>query len=246
MGVIVNGLLLSNPQAEDLLPLGIMTPLCTTSYFVSVYLFLISHNDKQMLQQRLEAAKRLENVYDFYGQELKEKESRLRTLRHDFRHLALHLEALGQDGDLEGMLREVRAVSKTGDSIRVTPFCENHTVNAIVSYHFTRAAELGVNCTAQAFVPAKLSIPEAELALIIGNALENCVKGAGPLGEMGYITFQARPTKSYMLFSFSNNYQPDQYAKGRGLGLASIREVSERHEGRMDVEEENGEFRLTV
>ena len=224
--------------------IGTLMPVCIVAYFVSLHLFLINHRDKELLRQQLDAAGRLEHAYEFYGRELEEKEARLRTMRHDFRHLVLHLGALARNGDLDGLTRELASVAKTGDDISVSPFSENHTVNAVVSYHFSVAEEKGVQCVAKAFVPAELPVPEAELSMLLGNALENCVKGAGPLGERGYITFAASPVRGYMAFTFENNYEPGGYATGMQAGLLSIRQICERHNGRMEATDRDGKFTL--
>ncbi len=220
-------------------------PACVVAYFASLYLFLISHRDKELfLSQRLSAAGRLEHAYEFYGRELEEKESRLRTMRHDFRHYALHLLSLARTGDLSGLTRELEDVAKMGGGIAISPFSENRTVNAVVSCHFCVAEKKGVHCVAKAFVPADLPIPEADLSLLLGNALENCVKGATPLGERGYITFSARPVRGYMAFTFENNYEPGAYATGEKAGILSIRQICERHNGRMEAVDKEGKFTL--
>ncbi len=221
--------------------IGTLLPLSIVAYFVSLHLFLINQRDKQLFRQQIDAAGQLEHAYKFYGRELEEKESRLRAMRHDFRHLVLHLGALARSGDLDGLRKELASVAETGDAISVSPFSENRTVNAVVSYHFAVAEAKGVHCIAKAFVPMELPVPEAELSMLLGNALENCVKGAAPLGERGYITFSAGPVRGYMAFTFENNYEPGTYAAGSGAGLLSIRQLCERRHGRMD---KDGQFTL--
>ncbi len=87
-------------------------------------------------------------------------------------------------------------------------------------------------------------MPEAELSLLLGNALENCVKGAEPLGERGYITFSANPVRGYMAFTFENNFDPGKYATGEKTGLLSIRQICERRNGRMETADKDGKFTL--
>lgn len=239
-------LLTDAPVSSHVFMMGVATPVAILAYFISMFGFLANKNDKLVYRQRLEAAEQLEHTYEFYNRELAEKEGRLRTLRHDFRHLVTHLQTLAGERDFDGILRELRAVSGTAAEVTVTPFCENRTVNAIVSFHFARAEKLGVNCVAKTFVPEKLALPDAELALLLGNALENCVKAAGPLGERGYITFDAKPARGYMMFVFANNHEPGKYTPGEGAGLASVRQLCEERNGWMQVEEGKDEYRLTV
>lgn len=246
LGASVTNMIVSAADVPGIFLVGLFMPISIGAYFASMYSFLINKNARLVFQQRLAAAEQLEHTYAFYGRELAGQESRLRALRHDFRHLVAHLDILARERDFDGILREIHAVSSVGDGVAIAPFCENHTVNAIVSFHFTHAEKSGVNCVAKAFVPEKLAMPEAELALLLGNALENCVKGAGTLGERGYITFDAKPAKGYMMFVFANNYDRGKYAGGEGAGLASIRHICEKYEGWMETSDENNEYRLTL
>ncbi len=234
------------PSDHKVVLIGTLMPVCSIAYFVSMYLFLINYQGKLVLGQRLRAAEQLEETYKFYDSRLSEREARLRRLRHDFRHLVVHLEELAREWDRDGILRELAAVSAATGRMTIKPLCENRTVNAVVSGYFAQAEERGVNCVAKAFVPDRLSVSNADLSMILGNALENCVKAASPLKERGYITFDAKPAKGYIIFEFTNNYAPGAYAKGSGVGLASIRQVCEQQNGRMEISDRDGEFRLTL
>lgn len=246
MGGIANFMITRAPHVEGTVNLGILTPVSISAYFVSAYMFLVSNNDRRILRQRLAAAHQLEHTYEFYNRELAEKESRLRTLRHDFRHRMIHLESLAIEGDMEGLRREIRETAKSEGGVAVTPFCENRTVNALVSYYFSIAEKSAVNCVAGAFVPERLPVSASDLSLVLGNALENCVKGASPLGETGYISFTAKPAKTYLMLTFANNYDKNRYLKGESAGLTSIRYICEQNHGRVEVSDRGNEFRLTV
>lgn len=246
LGVAVNGMIASSPETPGVFMAALVTPISIAVYFISMYGFLINKNARMVYQQRLGAAEQLEGTYEFYSRELGEKEKRIRALRHDFRHLVNHLEALAKEGDLDGIMREVRGVAGKGGEIVITPFCENSTVNAVVSFHFAEAEKYGVNCMAEAFVPGALPIRDADLSMLVGNALENCVKAAREMGEGGFVSFEAKPKQGYLRFVFANSYIPGKYVKGEGAGLASIRHLCRQYGGWMDVKDENGEFRVTA
>ncbi|MCC8179901.1 MAG: GHKL domain-containing protein [Planctomycetes bacterium] len=247
LGMMTNQLVMNVPDTPMILQISLLTPVCIIAYFVSIYLFLVNHHDKLILRQRLAAEQQMGSTYDFYDKVLSEKEARLRTLRHDFRHLALHLGTMAEAGDFEGLKSELRSVSTLdGGEADITPFCENHTINAVTSLHFAAAHEQGINCTANVFAPESLPIPKAELALIMGNALENAVKGASTLGQMGYVTFDARPVRGYLALIVSNNYDKRSYAKGEGSGLASIRQLCEKHQGVLEITDTGKEYTLRI
>ncbi len=246
LGNAANYLMFVEPVLPGRISICILAPLCIAIYYMSIYIFFANHRDKQFLQQQLAAAGRLEHAYNFYGKKLEEGENRLRTLRHDFRHLALHLGSLARNGDLPGLMRELDAVAKMEGDSAVSPISENGTVNAVVSYHFARAGEKGVQCVAKAFVPADLPLPDADLSLLLGNALENCVKAAGALGERGYIAFSAKIVRGYLAFTFENNCESGRYPAGEKMGLLSIRQLCERHHGRAEVSDRDRTFTLTA
>ncbi len=239
-------MLLEDINARDFIILSFMLPVIVVVIFVSLYNFVTSRNEYLLLQQRIDASESLEKIYRFYDRELAEKERHFQTVRHDFRHLINHLDMLAKDGDLEGISSHLKAVAGLTDDLAVTRFCDNRTVNAVVSYHFAAAAKNGTNCVAKIFLPDPLDILDAELALVIGNALENSVKATEPLGKGGFITFTARPIKNYMAFKFTNNYEPGNYRSGQNLGLTSIRKLCDEYEGWIEELDNDGIFQLTV
>jgi signal transduction histidine kinase len=227
------------------------TAFCIVVFYYTLYSFIIKENANQRLQNQVRAAERLADTYAFYDAELREKEQAVRALRHDFRHMLLHLEALLKDKDYEGVARHLESLSSRTAEMRPVAYCENMTVNTLAAYHFAKAREAGITCSATLHVPETLAIPPAELAVILGNALENAFKGAEsvhvPAGSgQGYIRFDAKPVKDYLVFDLENNYLPGGYRKGAEMGLASIRELAEKHQGRAKAEDRDGVFRLNI
>jgi signal transduction histidine kinase len=236
----------ANPEQPAVLLMGLIIPFTVFAYFLSMSGFLFNRSARLILQQRLMAAEQLERTYRFYNAELSRREQSLRTLRHDFRHHIVHLDALARNADLDGIGKHLSSLSGFENDFAFAPLCENPTVNAIASFHLALAGKNGAACTARAFVPEQLDIGGAELSLIMGNAFENSVKATEGMGEHGYVAFAAYPAKSYLVLKFSNNYDRETYRQGQGVGLESIREVAEKHQGRVEIKDDGREFELTV
>lgn len=236
----------ADPDNPAVLLVGLVTPATIVVYFLSTSAFLINRNARIILQQRLEAAEQLEKTYQFYNIELGRKEQSLRKMRHDFRHHIVHLDALAREGDLDGIEKHLRNLSGFEKDFSVATLCENRAVNAIASFYLAKAELNGTVCVARAFVPEKLGVSGAELSLIIGNAFENSIKATESLGELGYISFTASLSKNYLVIKFTNNQEKKAYRRGLGVGLDSIREIAEKHQGRMNVKDDGREFELTV
>jgi sensor histidine kinase regulating citrate/malate metabolism len=151
-----------------------------------------------------------------------------------------------KERDYEGLARHLQSLSSSAAAMRPSAYCENMAVNTLVAYHFEQAREKSIVCSSTLYVPEGLAIPTAELAVILGNALENAVKGAESMEEKGYIRFDAKPVKDCIVFDMENNYRPGAYPKGYGVGLSSIRELCEKNQGRAKVEDNEGVFKLNV
>ena len=215
------------------------------AFYVVLYNFIIRERENQVLLNQIAASERLVNTYAFYNRELTEKEGKLRVLRHDFRHLLGHLGTLAREGDTAGIESYIRTVTAAADDITLRTYCENKAVNSIISFYFSRAEQNGTVCSARVFVPEAVGLPEADLAVILGNALENSMKGAAPLGELGYINISAKPVKDCLVFKFTNNHT-EPYGKGAGIGLSSIASLCEKYNGHHEIRNTDGVFELTV
>ncbi len=58
---------------------------------------------------------------------------------------------------------------------------------AFLLYIPARSSSVSFRGFTKAVRAGNLPLEEADLSLLLGNALENCVKGASPLNERGYI-----------------------------------------------------------
>ncbi len=227
------------------LAVSIAGMLAVVCFYAALYLFVTREQDYQFLQSRVHAARQLEQTYAFYDHALKEREERMRILRHDLRHILHSLESRAKEAPYDALATYLRNSEALLDN-EPEVLCQNHTVNAVVSLFFSQARQNGTAVSAHLQVPQETPLPEAELSLILGNALENCVKATKPLGEMGYIKVSIRPERGYLLFHFTNNYRKGGYATGERLGLASMEKLCALHEGRMSVQDDGQEYQLTL
>ncbi len=211
--------------------------------------FAVTQADKnRYLADVNDGAERMADIYESYSSLLEQKETAIRTLRHDFRHSLVVIGDLAEKGDTGSILKQVKSL----DAAHMTPAAafqvntENVPVKAIVSYYFSRAAAMGVKCTSSVSLPPQVPVSEAELVLLTGNALENSLKAVTPLGDKGYIEVMISKVRECLVFQFRNNYMPQSYAVGNKLGLVSIRLLCNKYDGEMEIKDANNEYELTV
>ncbi|UQZ88071.1 hypothetical protein C4J81_02110 [Deltaproteobacteria bacterium Smac51] len=241
------GMVLTYRYQEPIITLtSIMLALAMVCVYVALYNSLINRDMNIFLRDQLESSRNLASMREQYDDELSKKETAIRLLRHDFRHILGRLDALALVGDTGGIREFIHDITDISNEFEMGAYSENAVVNAIISFHFYAATRHGVKCTAKVMMDNRLDLSEAELTVLIGNALENCVKAASPLGEWGRISFAARPVKDRIVFKFENNYTEGNYKKGSGLGLQSIKTLAKQHGGTMDSTQTNGRFQMTV
>jgi len=110
-----------------------------------------------------------------------------RRIRHDQRHNRIVIcdfllrgrtkEALEYLDELE------KDVDRQPDLSQV--WCENMTVNAILSGYARKAAAKGVGFTAVAHVERTAPLPDVELVAVVGNLVENAVEACGEKLRLG-------------------------------------------------------------
>lgn len=225
---------------------GIMPAMALAGFHVMLYNLIINRDQNCLLASNLKSSRLLLQMYDHFNEEQARKEEAFRLMRHDFRHRLGHMEDLAESGDTESLRRYLEKMVEDLDRCVVRTYSEDRAVNAVVSYYFARAAKNGTHCEAQISGPEQSPLNELETASLIGNALENCVKGAAPLGDQGQIAFRLKPVKDRLVFKFENTYQEGQYHQGEGLGLKSLRLICARHRGLMECTAADGWFRLVV
>jgi len=226
--------------------LGLLLTAAYVGFFVLIYNMAVSRDMNSFLAHQLNMSQQFAGMLDRYDLELSRKENALRIMRHDFRHHIARLDALAQTGDTEAIRLCLGDLCEISAEFDLGAYSDDRVVNAVVSHHFSLASRGGARCQANVSLSPALPLSDAELAVMIGNALENCAKAVTPLGQWGRISFNAKPVKDRMVFKFQNNYVEDCYRRGSGLGLRSIKILCDRHGGIMESKEVNGQFILTV
>lgn len=226
--------------------LGLATIAASAAFYWSIYYSTFLAWNNQYLRTVLDSSQNLLPYYRFYDQELEKMESKVRTLRHDLRHMAGSMAQAAKAGDARQLADLAGKVTQFDGGGEPYILSQNRTINAVVSFYFSIAAPKGVACSADLKVPEEIPLSELELVTLVGNALENGVKAASVLETDGRLTISAKIVSNCLAVKVVNNFQPGNVQEGEGLGLRSMRTLCEEHSGMFKTEVEGDEFRLTA
>lgn len=189
---------------------------------------------------------------------LRESERRASTYRHDLRHHMQYLAGCIENGRTEQAQAYIREVCAEIESQKVRVFCENETVNLILSAFAGRAEESGVPLRVRAEVPHFIPVAETDLCVLLSNALENALHACQRLRQTGEpcdIELVVYEKSGKFFLQMTNTCPPGvTFEKGlpvtrepgHGIGVRSICSIAERYNGMYSFSEKDGRFVLRV
>lgn len=190
---------------------------------------------------------------------LSEKIAEARRAKHDVKHHFTAIQAYLVQKNYAELARYVEESVKSCDFEQVLAFCENSTVNMILSHYYEYARREQIEINISACVPAVLPLSDADLWVLLGNLLENAVEGSKRItaGER-QITVKLLVKGGSFGIIVENLYQEDTIQRqgeqflsskntaGSGNGIASIQYFAQKHQGMAEFEARNGRFSASV
>ena len=192
----------------------------------------------------------------------KEKElAEFCKVKHDFQQQILYMLVLLERKEytqLEDFLKEILpAEGRLGNNIVNTG---NIIVDALVNYKYNFAKAYGINFNAKINIPTEIPIEDRDLALILGNALDNAIE-ANNRGNVKnkYIQLKMRYDRGNLFIIIENSFDgclvknkknevmTRKEDKGKhGFGIATIKEILLKYKGYMNVNIHKMNYKLGI
>lgn len=201
---------------------------------------------------------------DLYNAHIKEKESAMmefRQARHDLKHQIIYLLDLSEKKEyaqLEIYLKQLinweplegLVIANTG----------NFVIDALINYKYSFAKSNNISFCVKLEVPTSLPFEDADLCIILGNALDNAME-AGLRGNVPtpYVDLKMKYDRGNLIMivenAFDGKIRKNQYGKmltrkqkleEHGIGMDSIKRAAEKYNGFLNIENNNEKFCLTI
>lgn len=198
-----------------------------------------------------------EKELDRYAIEVEAIYNQMRGIRHDYRN---HLQVMNtlinnqRINELDAYIKQLTNELNQVDTIIQTG---NTMIDAIVNTKLTTAKNKGIELFATAIAPKVLSIEHVDLAIILGNLLNNAIeatsKETDKLDEQ-FIRLYIAPMKQTLYISVTNTMSENptpsfsslKSVNRRGYGLSRINKAVEKYEGIVNRKWEEGVFATEV
>ena len=169
-------------------------------------------------------------------------EERTAYWRHDMRHMFRLLAAFAREGESEKCLELLRDMDERIVETRAVHYCDNVTLNGVLSGCAAIAQRENVKYTCQADAPAQLcQTNEFALAAVLSNLVENAINAASKAEGEHWVSVHILPVKGQLRLEVRNTYAGEitispqtglpQTTQGEkhGFGLQSVQAFCERY-----------------
>lgn len=173
---------------------------------------------------------------------LRQLQQNAAAYRHDMRHHFAFLQGLAAEERIEELRAYLRAAQSDIEAIIPLRFCENETVNLILSSFTAKARQAQTTLTIDARLPEALAFSDTELCSILSNALENAIHACKRIADKDkrLITLRMYSKNNKLCIDVRNRYQaepvfregiPVSSAQGHGFGTKSMVHIVEKRGG---------------
>ena len=194
---------------------------------------------------------------DQYATEVETVYRQLRGIKHDYRNHLQGVSAFIETNQLDELQDYIHQLNNELNQVDTIIRTGNTMVDALVNTKLTIAQESGVELHATAIAPEKLSIENVDLAIILGNLLNNAIEATTKVDENKteqFIRLYIAPMKDNFYISVTNtmkrNPQPRFLSlKGpnrQGYGINRIDQAVEKYEGLVNRQWEDGVFATEI
>lgn len=229
------------------------------SWFISISNFTRTNAQKQQLEMEMRTMSVEAEEQKKHTLLIMENARETREQRHNLRQNLITIRGLAESGKTEELL------SYIGTMIEAIPkavrsYCENPTINAIISYYASVCEQEGIEFTARLDFPAKSSsITDVDLCTVFGNLLENALEACRRMsGGKRFIRVSCIRHLDTLTIAVSNSFDGKAKRSGdlflsskrkngsSGIGLSSIRSTARKYHGDARFETEGSVFNSFV
>lgn len=184
---------------------------------------------------------------------LRQMQQNSETYRHDLRHHFAFLQGLALEERTEEIKEYLRTAQSDMDEITPKRFCENETVNLILSAFAAKAKQAEILLTIDAKLPDALTFSDTELCSLLSNALENAIQATKTIADSKDRNIRLRlySKNQKLCIDIRNRYQnepifhkglPISKEQGHGFGTKSVAHIVEKHGGVFQFSARDGWF----
>lgn len=226
---------------------------------INILVFYLYHTHMEMYR-KLHEKEVLEQQVKVYGNQLEiieQTQTKVRSLRHDMRHHIQELRRFVTRNEGQEALRYLDKMESAMTNEKEYVYFGNKEIDGLLNYMLEKANNALKRVEIEIRNLRSLDEYSFELAVILGNLLDNAIEAAGQTEEQ-LLRFRMEEEKGVLYIHVANQYRGRILEKeGRllstkadgqshGLGLKNVRDIVEKNHGVMDIRYDKEMFEVDV
>ena len=170
--------------------------------------------------------------------------------RHDRRHHNLVMLEFANNNDIESVREYLKSLVESDSEVRgEIRYCENMTINTVLTVYERRAKENGISVQISANASRDIDVSPQDLVIVIANLFENAIHAtAKHKGKKKLIDISIKGSAKRLLIKVENpcrnNLTFDETLYG--VGIRSVIAATNKYEGMYDFTAEDGIFSAKI
>lgn len=197
-----------------------------------------------------EFVKREAEIKDKHFCELKEQYVEFRKLRHDFYN---HIKIIDSLDDSEKIKEYTNEIKQKFDKLEQVSFCNNLTLDALLSLKRTEAKQQGININISVCDLTGIFVSDYDLCTLVSNLMDNAIT-ASLATSPKQISFKISRKMERLIISVKNSSMPVDSelkttkpdSRNHGMGLSIIKNLAQKYDGDSVFRYDDGEFLSVV
>lgn len=215
---------------------------------VSIYTILYSY-EKVMTQ--IETQNKMSNLEAYtemqkqYISEAKHKYDNTKEFRHDMNNHMITLAGLIKSNETDKAIEYLKRFDKEVKELSFEVFTGNAVIDILLKEKLGFAKEQGIKVVCDTQIPKDITLDDFDLCIIFFNALDNAIKGCEYTKD-SFIDIVAKKNNEFFVIDIMNSFNPVKYEKGSGIGLETIKFITEKYGGYLEISVEKQVFRVSI
>ena len=247
-------------KKSDIIISSIAFVLLMMSIFL-IFVMYIKLVDRYELKRKNDI---FEKEIALHSEYIKEKEgvmNEFRKTKHDLKHTLLNVLDLLRNEKYDALEKYIEDIAdlKIMENLTISN-TDNTLVDALINYKYEKAKKNGIKFCVNAKIPYNLPFDNADLCVILGNALDNALEASEKVSkDKAFINLMMRYAEDNLVIVIENYFEGknNRTKEGKiitskkehfnhGIGLSSIQNAITKYNGHMKIEENNSVFKLSL
>lgn len=178
----------------------------------------------------------------------------VRTLRHDLKNKVTPLYVLAEQDNKALLLERITEIMESCGEDKIYAKTNCIDVDSILNFKLAYAQKFTNQITTQIEIPSDLTLPDFDMAVILGNLLDNAIEGIQTITTERWIDVKMIYSKTRIIITISNSFDGNIQAnengmisrkedgQNHGIGLQSVESILNKYNGVIKVSNRDNIF----